>query len=38
MLTGLFFSFSQGAWISVLIAAATGLAIHFRAQWRVLLP
>ena len=38
MLTGLFFSFSQGAWLSVLVAAAAGLAIRFRAQWRILLP
>jgi len=38
MLTGLFFSFSQGAWLSVLVAAAGGFAIRFRAQWRAFLP
>ncbi|MEZ4964620.1 MAG: O-antigen ligase family protein [Saprospiraceae bacterium] len=36
-LTGLFFSFSVGAWLSILLAVPVGLVFLFREKWRCFL-
>lgn len=38
LLIGLFFSFSQGAWMSVLLAGISGLVFFFRARWPLFVP
>lgn len=35
---GLFFSFSQAAWVSVLAAGAAGMAVYYREKWRIVAP
>jgi putative inorganic carbon (HCO3(-)) transporter len=35
---GLFFSFSQAAWVSVLVAGAVGTLVYYREKWRTLIP
>lgn len=37
LLSGLFFSFSRGAWGSVIVAVAVGLFLHFREKRRLIL-